>query len=98
MARQRIADQGERAHVELLMHAAKVGRHAVAQPAAVAELAHQRSALRVDVVAMSRREFAAAPRLELLGELPVAIVEERPVEEGAIRHQSPWNTGFCFAA
>ena len=42
-------------------------------------------------------EFTACPFLQPRRECPVAILEEWPVEKGAIRHQSPSNTGFSFA-
>src|SRR3546814_4363585 len=34
----------------------------------------------------------------MLGEPPVPLIKERPVQKGAISHQSPLNTGLRFAA
>ena len=63
MTRQRLADQADRARVDHVGSAA-VGRAGdrMAQPAGVAERAHQRPAFGVDVGAMRVRRRAARPR------------------------------------
>src|SRR5690349_14445302 len=98
MAGERFADQGERTHVERLMKPAMGDRNAIAEPAAVTELADEGAAFGVDVVAMGFSQVRFAPVFKVRRQLPVRIVEERPIEEGAISHQSPSNSGVRFAA
>ena len=80
MAGQGLADQGERADVE----PARLVGNAMAKPAAVAELADEVAAGLVEVVGLVVGELGLAPALELVRELAVAVVEEGPVEEGAV--------------
>src|SRR3546814_18500634 len=47
---------------------------------------------------MTIPKLRLAPAFEMLGEPPVPLIKERPVQKGAIRHQSPLNTGLRFAA
>ena len=79
-------------------------RHAVAQPAAVGEQPDQPAAKRVErrvvarLLVLQRSYDVFGPGLDLLRERPVGVVEERPVEERAVRHQSPSKTGRSFLA
>jgi hypothetical protein len=77
---QRLARDAQRANVDLA--------HAVAQEAGVPEPAHERAAVRVQLV-LGRK----LPRGERRGELAVAVLEERPAKI----HQSPSNAGRSFA-
>ena len=94
MARQRLAGEAQRAHVERA-GIGGIDRRRL-QPAVAAELCHQLAAGGVDVV-MRDRQVGRAPCVQPLGEIAVAILEERPGEEGAVRHQFPSNTGLSLA-
>src|SRR3546814_3171164 len=50
------------------------------------------------LLVMTIPKLRLAPAFEMLGEPPVPLIKERPVQKGAIRHQSPLNTGLRFAA
>ena len=79
MARQRLADQRQRADVERLVHAAPGRRHAVAQPAAVAERADEPPAFGIHIGAVMAGEVGNAPGLQRFGQPAVAVVEKGPV-------------------
>src|SRR3546814_5642123 len=99
MASERLADEGERANVEAVVHAAIGLRHGVTQPAARSQSAHEVAAGAVDVLlVITIPKLRFAPAFEMLGEPPEPLIKERPVQKGAIRHQSPLNPGLRFAA
>ncbi|CDX14970.1 conserved hypothetical protein [Mesorhizobium sp. SOD10] len=83
MAGQRLARDAERAHVQR-RGIGRVERRRL-QPAVTAELRHQRATGGVDIVVVDGEVFRA-PGVEGFGELAVAVFEERPGEEGAVRH------------
>ena len=88
--RQRLADQAHRAGIDRLAAAAmSAAGHRMAQPAGLAERAHQRPAVGVDIGAMVVRQVLARPALERVRQLAVARLEERPVEVGGIAHRAP---------
>ena len=92
--RQRLAGDAQRAHIKRT-RIAGVDRRRL-QPAVAAQLCHQLAAGCVDVV-MRDRQVGGAPGVQPSGEIAVAIVEEWPVEERAVGHQLPSNTGFPLA-
>ena len=92
MARQRLADQAKRAHVEC--RAIPVGR--MFQPAIRAEPCDKALAGSVDI-AVVNRQVGHAPGLELRCQQAVAVIKKRPVKKAAVRHQSPSKTGLSFA-
>ena len=78
--------------------------HAIAQPSALGEQADEPAAERIErrvvmrLLVLQRRDDVRGPRLDLFRERAVRVVEERPVEERAVRHQSPSKTGRSFLA
>src|SRR2546421_221799 len=54
--------------------------------AMMAELAHQRAALVVEVFGIAAGQIVPAPILEVVRQLPVPRLEKGPGEEAAIRH------------
>ena len=81
--RQRFANQAERAHVERRGRVG-IGR-GVRQPAIAAEPGHQIAAGGVDVAVVDR-QVRRAPALDRFRQRAVAVGEERPGEEGLVRH------------
>ena len=76
-------------------------RHGVAEPTALGECLEDGAAVAVEVVVAVQvhRLRPVRPGLQIGGEGAVAVVEEGPVEEGAVRHgQFPSNTGSRLAA
>ncbi len=70
------------------------------EPATVAEHFDQKAAGGVDVsdaMTVPDRQVPSAPLLQPRRVLAVTLLEEWPVEIGAVRHQFPSNTGFSFA-
>src|SRR3546814_18025258 len=99
MASERLADEGDRANVEAVVHAAIGLGHGVTQPAARSQSAHEVAAGAVDVLlVMTIPKLRLAPAFEMLGEPPVPLIKERTVQNGAVRHQSPLTPGFRLAA
>jgi hypothetical protein len=99
-ARERLADQAQRADVQLVEIAAIGLGHRVFQPAGIAQHLHEARGERVDValVMLVRRDLLRRPRVEPSCERAMRVVEERPGEERAVGHQFPSKTGFCLAA
>ena len=100
VVRERLAQQADRPRVDDLGRAAVCAAgDGMAQPVGLAELAHERAALRVDVVAaVAVREVLQRPIVQRRREFAVVRVEERPGQM-SVRHahrQSPSNTGFCL--
>ena len=59
----------------------------------------QPAAAAVDVLLVDQAfELPGGKALDFLGERPMRGLEERPVEEAAIGHQSPSNTGLRLLA
>src|SRR3546814_11364090 len=86
MASERLADEGERANVEAVVHAAIGLGHGVTQPAARSQSAHEVAAGAVDVLlVMTIPKLRLAPAFEMPGEPPVPLIQERPVQKGTIR-------------
>ena len=83
VARQGLADEAERAHVERCRRVG-IGR-GVGEPAVAAELLHEIAAGGIDV-AMIGRQVGRAPLLEACGQRAMAVGEERPAEESLVRH------------
>src|SRR5690606_19595628 len=67
------------------------------QPAAAAQLGDQVAAGRVRIGVVHTLQRRGAPVFQALRELVMLLIEERPVQPASVAHQSPWNTGFCFA-
>ena len=65
-------------------------------PAVAAELCDEFAAGGVDIV-MCDRQIGSAPRFQPFSQVAVAILEERPCKERAVRHQFPSNTGLSLA-
>ena len=99
MARQRLADQRQRADVERC----RGRRH---RPPARSSAASRRRRACGPARGIRRRHRRHAPSpssashqlSSSAAKSPVVVVEKRPVEEGAVGHQSPLNSGVCFAA
>ena len=78
--------------------------HAIAQPAALREQFDEPAAERIErrvvvrFLVLQRRDDVPGPPFHLFRERTVRVVEERPVEERAVRHQSPSKTGRSFFA
>ena len=74
------------------------------QPSAAGERGHEPTAKRVQrrvaggLFGFQRRDLGFGPAVDLFGEAAMVPVEERPVEEAAVRHQSPSKTGRSFLA
>ena len=83
VARQRLADQAERAHVERCRRI-RIDR-GVREPAVAAELLHEIAAGGVDIAVIDR-QVGRAPALDAFRERAMAVVEERPAEESLVRH------------
>src|SRR3546814_17065702 len=98
MASERLADEGERANVEAVVHAAIGLGHGVTQPAARSQSAHEVAAGAVDVLlVMTIPNVRLSPAFEMRGEPPVSLIKERPVQKEAMRQQSRFNTGLRLA-
>ena len=101
-ARQDLARQAERAHVEAAAGAVSA-RCGVLQQPGLAERADQAAhgavhvALGVLLRTERRRQSLCRPALERFGGAALLGAEERPVEEAAVGHQLPSKTGFCLA-
>ena len=68
----------------------------VGEPAVAAEQRDEGAAGGVGVGVVDVGEVGGRPGVEVERERLVAGLEEGPVEEGAVGHQLPSNTGFCF--
>ena len=83
VARQRLAHEAERAHIE---RGGRVGiGRGVREPAVAAEASDKIAAGGIDV-AMIDRQIGRAPALDRLRQRAMAVGEERPGEEGLVRH------------
>jgi hypothetical protein len=80
MAREGLADEGERADVE---PAGLIG-DAVAQPAPFAELSDEVAAGPIEFFGLGVVQLGFTPALETFRERSVAVVEKGPLEEGSI--------------
>lgn len=94
MPRQDFPAQGQAAHVR---SAAAVG-HGELEEAGAAIFLDQRPARCLRVGRFGVVNVLVAPALEPRRQLSVALFEERPGQEAAVRHQSPSNTGVCLLA
>src|SRR5690606_16429199 len=95
-SRQDLAGKAQGANLERSA-AAWVDR-GMAQPAAGPEVGQQRAAGGGDVDVVDHTEGFVGPVLQVPGEAPVIVAEERPVAITRVGHvQSPWNTGFPLA-
>jgi hypothetical protein len=94
MAGERLARDAQRTHVERAWIVGVDGRRL--QPAVPAELAHQLAAGGIDVMVIDG-QVLCAPCLQPLGQLAMAVLEERPGEETLVSHQLPSNAGFSLA-
>ena len=99
-ARQDLAHEAERAHVQAVVHAAAGGRHRMAQKPGLGEMRDEHPAGGVDIgrALVEIGQSAGGKALDLIGQRAVALVEERPGEEAAIGHgrrrvQLPSNSG-----
>ena len=95
VAGQGLADQAEAADVER-RRGVGVDR-GVGEPAVAAERGDERLAGGVGVGMVDVGEVLRRPGVEVERQRLVAGLEERPVEEAAVGHQSPSNTGFALA-
>ena len=86
MARQSLADETKRAHIEFLMHAAERRRHAMIEPFALGEAAHQFAAGGIDIALVDIMQIVFRPGIEGERQLAVRGREKRPVEKAAVRH------------
>ena len=75
--------------------AAKGRRHAVAQHAGFAQLAHQGAAGAIGIVVVQALQVLRAPGVELLGQRTVFSVEKRQVEVAEAGHGSLLKSGDC---
>ena len=96
------AAEGNGTDIERLVRAAIGRRNRQFQPAGLAQHPDQAPADVVDIrfavhLVLHRADIGFCPGAKLRRQLPVAIVEERPVEIGRIRHQLPSKTGFSRA-
>ena len=95
MTRQRLADDGEAAHVgpPLAIGDAVLEQSGLAR---APEQAARHSASRSRRTCRPR--WPRTNRSHLVGKRAMARFEERPGEEAAVGHQSPWNTGVRLSA
>ena len=103
MLREHLAQHADRAHVEILRRAAVGRAQAMPQQPRLAEPAHQLAAAPVHVRALGRVravvEARRRPAIRLGREPAMLLAEEWPLHAVVVvAHQSPSNTGFCFAA
>jgi hypothetical protein len=72
----------------------------VIEPPGIGEALHQIAAGCVHGLFVRfwyRADMLGRPIIEILGECAVPVVEERPVQVAAVRHQSPSNFGWRFS-
>jgi hypothetical protein len=77
MSRQGFADQGEGANVDRLDAVAGRG---VLKEAVAAKLRHQFAAGGIDIAMIDVRRVPPGPAIDLPGQRPVLLTEERPME------------------
>ncbi|MNY26480.1 hypothetical protein D3C86_1603320 [compost metagenome] len=78
--------------------AARAARDRIAQPAGLAHGLDQFLAGRVGVVMVHVAQRGFAPGVDVMRQLAVRIVKERPVQPACVtHHQFPSKTGFCLA-
>ncbi len=94
VARQRLARERERTHVE---RRAVFVRRGQRQPAGLAQLRDQPAAGGVGVAMVDAGEIAGRPGVELAGQRAVARLEKRPVEIALVHPQSPAKRGVALA-
>ncbi|QYU70235.1 hypothetical protein J4558_09005 [Leptolyngbya sp. 15MV] len=93
MAREDIPREAQRAHIR---HAILGAGHA--QQPGLAHRAGQADHAGFGIVLIGKLfGVQRGPGLHLRGPSPMPRLEERPVEEGCVGHQSPLNTGRCLA-
>ena len=83
MARQRLADQAQAAHVQ---HTARRVDGRVPQEPRLAHRRHQRAAGRVDVGMIHRPQMRATPGLDLGRQDAVTVLEKGPAQETRVSH------------
>ncbi len=100
VAREDVARDAERAHVQALGEPAVLRRHAGPKPARLAQEPHEHPASAVDVALVLldvRAHHFFGPILEPRGEVAMPRLEEGPSEEAAVGHQLPSKTGLRFS-
>jgi len=100
VARQDIAGDAERAHVEALGKPAVIRRDARAKPARLAQEPHEHPAGAIDVALVLidvRAHHFCGPVIEPGREIAMPRLEEGPGEEAAIGHQLPSKAGLRFS-
>ena len=96
---QQLAGEAEAADIEPGGAPAVRGDDRKPEQPRVAQRPDQPAAAAVDILLVDQAvQCPVGEALDLIGQRPMRGLEERPVEEAAIGHQSPSNTGFCFAA
>jgi hypothetical protein len=103
VARERLAQDADRARIELGGRAAVGGAQAMLEQPRLAERGDQLAAAHIDGRALRRMgiacQMAARPAFRFLCEKPMFLAEEWPLQSlGVAVHQSPSKTGFFFAA
>ena len=103
-ARQDLAHEAERAHVQAVVHAAVGGRHHMAQKPGLGEMRdeHPTGGVELGSALVQIGQSVGGKALDFVGQRAVALVEERPGEVAAIGHgrrrvQLPANSGRFFA-
>ena len=96
MARQDLTGEAQAAHVEPAVGLRRIDR-CRREPAAAAGLGNQVAAGPVNVAMVDPGEMRRSPGLQPHRPVSAAGVEERPVEEAAVGHQSPSKIGLRFA-
>ena len=88
MACQSLTDQAERPDIQIFVHTAMAGGHAIAQPAALPQQADDLAAGRVHIVMIKREGgyMFGGPGVEITGERSVMILQKRPIEKAGIGH------------
>ena len=63
------------------------------EPARIAQRAHQADAGGINIVVRDVMQMRIRPGIEPMGEIAVAVLEERPLQKRQVGHQLPSNTG-----
>ncbi len=95
MARQRLADQTDRARVDGIRGATPFATSdGIAQPTVRAQSTHQRAAFLIDIMAVVLRHGAFGPCIEGQRQLTVTRFKKGPIEVADIAHVSSLSVAF----
>src|SRR5262245_199400 len=96
MACQRLADQGQRAHVNGIRRS--LTRRGVFEPPITPEFTDQLAAGGIDITVIDMRAMLRGPGFQLVGKRAMTLFEKWPTQKTPVEHrQFPANCGFCLA-